>query len=193
MQLLRAPASRSHLAHSHLPVFTGQNTEVQKMLQRVWHAKIRTTKNSEMSICYQHCGSANWRHTTVGISWHLGKRQAADRQIISTGAATQLELPTAAMLLGERGLQGLLREAFTHSVKIKAQTAFLSSLYSTHFAHTTTVRKKNGEAEHTAIEPLVMWRAGMQRWWLTAHGHMPPVWGRSPARLCVFVNYPPAI
>lgn len=146
-----------------------------------------------MSICYQHCGSANWRYTTVGISWHLGKRQAADREIISTGAATQLELPSAAMLLGERGLQGLLREAFTHSVKIKEQTAFLSSLYSAHLAHTTTVRKKKREVEHTAIEPLVTWCAGMQQWWLIAHGHMPPVWGCSPACLCVFVNFPLAI
>lgn len=107
-----------------------------------------------MSVCWQHCGSANWRYTTVGISWHLGERPAADRKIISTGAAAQWELSTAAvMLLGEQGLQGLVGETFTDIVKIIRQNSFL---YATHLVHIVILqRQRGGESIHQRTGEMI--------------------------------------
>lgn len=122
-----------------------------------------------MSVCWQHCGSANWRYTTVGISWHLGERPTADREIISTGAAAQWELSTAAVMLrGEHGLQGLVGETFT-DIEKNDSAKYIIVFYSlsTH-CHTT----RHWEVERAAIKGLVKWYAGMQRWWLRSHGHL---------------------
>lgn len=113
----------------HIHAFLHSTGRWQNVCSGVWHLIVCLNhwheKNGEMSICWQHCGSANSRYTTVGISWHQGKRQAADREIISARAGAQWMLSTAAvMLLRERGLRGLLRETFTDILKIKEQIIF---------------------------------------------------------------------
>lgn len=119
-----------------------QEVYVCRMFGVWYYAKISNTENGGMSICWQSCESAKWTYTTVGISWHLGERQAADTKIISTRAAAQWELSSAAvMLLGEQGHIEVCLEKFSQIVwKIKEQTAFL---YSTYYAHTVILKVEN--------------------------------------------------
>lgn len=122
--------------------------------------------------------------STVGVQTE-GTQQLAsvdiwERDRLLTGRLSLLELqhswscPLQQYSLGSEDSEVCL-ERLSHiqwKLRSKLPSCLLGILLT---SHTPPRSEKNREVKHTAIEPPVKWRAGMQRWWLTAYGHMPPV------------------